>query len=420
MAKSFTPKDCHAIMQLLVEQATGQKNLTITNTADFVSAGEKVMATGMENVMNSLSIVMGKLLIASRPYTAKLSLIDAIDTAMYTNRVRKISFYAQETLESGNLNTDLHTNLKTGYDNNSNAGQSTGSQWEQHQAMPVELNYGGSSVWQDSLTIYDYQVKVAFRDEAEFAKFMAGALQEKYNDIESQKEAFNRLAILNHMGAVYDVNAEGSVKNLTALYNAEFGTSYTSEQLRTVHADSFYKFFVATLKTDMDALEKRSAKRHWSIPKIVGGVTYKILRHTPKKNQRLMLYKPLITRAETYVLPAVFNKMYLDIDKQYEGVTGWQVEDSPAINVTPAIPDFDSTSNGLQREGAAVKLDYVVGMLYDQDALMVDYQLEDASSTVREARKHYRNLWWTYVRNVIDDVSENTILYIMKDEAAKK
>ena len=59
-------------------------------------------------------------------------------------------------------------------------------------------------------------------------------------------------------------------------------------------------------------------------------------------------------------------------------------------------------------------------MLYDQDALMVDYQLEDASSTVREARKHYRNLWWTYVRNVIDDVSENTILYIMKDEVSKK
>ena len=101
--RSFTPKDCHTLMGLLVEQATGQENVQITNTADFVSAGEKVMGTGMENVMNSLSIIIGKLLVASRPYQAKMSLIDAINTAMRELFLQIVYGRSQTAFSEGGL-----------------------------------------------------------------------------------------------------------------------------------------------------------------------------------------------------------------------------------------------------------------------------------------------------------------------------
>jgi hypothetical protein len=81
------------------------------------------------------------------------------------------------------------------------------------------------------------------------------------------------------------------------------------------------------------------------------------------------------------------------------------------ISVTPAIPD---TSNpAAQKAGSAVTLDNVVGVLFDEDALMVDYQLETALSTSVEARKHYRNVWYTYAKNSICDFTEKGILYYL-------
>ena len=68
MARVFTPQDCHALMNLLVRQATGQTELTVVDTSSFVSAGEKVLATGFENVFNSINLVYGRLIVASRSY----------------------------------------------------------------------------------------------------------------------------------------------------------------------------------------------------------------------------------------------------------------------------------------------------------------------------------------------------------------
>ena len=101
--------------------------------------------------------------------------------------------------------------------------------------MPLEVNFGGRDVWQDSLTRYKYQIQQAFRSEEDFIEFVNGFITEKQNDIESQKEAFNRMLILNMIGAIYNCgdNMQGSKVNLTKAYNDKFGTSYTSEQLRT-------------------------------------------------------------------------------------------------------------------------------------------------------------------------------------------
>lgn len=419
MAKSYTPQDIHSLMNLLVKEATGQSNIAVVDSSTFVSAGETVLATGVENTLNSLAIVLGRTLMAVRPYKAKLQIINSMNTALYTSRLRKISFYARENEESGDWNTNLKTNLKTGYDNGSNGGASTASMWVQNQPVALEMNFGGQDVWETSTTIYEDQLKVAFRSEAEFAEFISGIMTEKANDIESTKEAYNRMAVLNHIAGTIDVDAvinKGSVINLTKAYNDEFGTSYTSEELRTTYLTEFLEFFVAEFKIASDYMTNRSANYHWSPAKSIDGTNYTLLRHTPKDKQRTILFSPLFTRAKSRVFPEIFNDQYLKMEN-YEGVTYWQSINTPsAIDVTPAIPDVAGTNNGAQTAGEEVSLDYVVGMIYDADALMIDYQLEAANTTPLEARKRYRNMWWTFSKNVIDDFTENTIVFIMKDD----
>ena len=417
MARSLTARDCHALMNLLVKEATGQDGtIQVVDSSTFVSAGEQVLATGTENVLNALSLVLGRTFMAVRPYNAKLSLINAVNTGEYTHRMRKISFYSREAQASGDWNTQLYTNLADGFTNGQNVAdgdaQSTKSMWEQNQPVPLELNFAGQSVWEDSTTIYEYQLQQAFRSEGEFADFVGGIMTERGNDIESQKEAFNRMTILNYMAGAYDLSASapGSVVNLTAAFNTKFGTSYTSAQLRTTYLKEFCMFLASRIKIDSDMLTNRSQKAHWTPTK----EGYTLLRHTPKDRQRLMLYNPLLVDTQAFVFPELFNDSYLKLEN-YEGVMFWQNENDPsAIKVTPAIPNVSTPASG-QTAGSNVDLAYVVGMLYDVDALMIDYQLERSATTPLEARKGYRNMWWTFSKNAINDFTENHILYYMAD-----
>lgn len=415
MARTLTARDCHALMNLLVKEATGQDALIqAVDSSTFVAAGETVLATGTENVLNALSLVLGRTFMAVRPYNAKLSLINAINTGEYTHRMRKISFYSRAAQASGDWNTQLYTNLADGFTNGQNindgTAQSTKSMWEQNQPVPLEMNFAGQSVWEDSTTIYEYQLQQAFRSEDNFAEFIGGIMTERGNDIESQKEAFNRMTLLNFMAGVYDLNQTGSVVNLTSAFNTEFGTSYTSAELRSTYLKEFCMFLAAKIKIDSDMLTNRSVKAHWSPAK----EGYALLRHTPKDRQRLMLYNPLMIKTQAYVFPELFNEQYLKMEN-YEGVMYWQNENDPsAIKVTPAIPDTTGLT-GTQTAGDTVSLGYVVGMLYDVDALMIDYQLERSATTPLEARKGYRNMWWTFSKNAINDFTENAIIYIMKD-----
>lgn len=415
MARTLTTKDAYSIMNLLVEEATGQKSsIQAVDSSTFVSAGETVLASGTENTLSALALVLGRTFMAVRPYEAKLKIMNTLNSGIYANRLRKISFYSRAAEIDGASNTDLKTNFAMGYDNGTNSSASASSMWVQNQPVPLQMTFAGSSEWQDSTTIYEKQLQVAFRSESEFLDFVAAIMTERGNDIESQKEAFNRLTLLNFIGGVYNLSASnGSCINLTSAFNTAFGTSYTTAQLQTTYLTEFLEFFVSTFKTVSDSLEYRSAKYHWSPAKTISGTSYTLLRHTPKSKQKFIAYKPFWNKAEAMVKPAIFNEQYLNIGN-FEGVQFWQNEyDSAKIDIKPAIPDTSDPT--AQKAGSRVQLAYVLGLIYDEDAIMVDYQLDDASVTPKEARKHYHNIWWTFRRNAINDFTENAVLFYMAD-----
>lgn len=426
MARAYTPRDAHTLMNALVEQATGAQSITVVDTSTFVSAGELVMSTGLENVYNALSILVGRTYAAVRPYDARLQLINAVNSGVYTNRFRKISYYSKPAKPSGWFNTQLFTNLKDGFTAGQNEDaqgnpHSTKSQYEINSGVPLEMNFGGSSTWQESLTIFENQLKVAFRSESEFMAFWTGLVTQKDNDIEMEKEAFNRMTLLNHMAARVDFANQklipGGAVNMTAAFNSRFGTAYTSAQLRTTYLTDFLAFLTSQIKLYSKQMRLNSLNYHWTPTLQRDGVTYNRLnRHTPKQNQRLLLYSPLLLEAESQVFSQVFHPEYLDVEN-YEGVTFWQAEDAtmtnnPKLDVTPAVTD---PNTGLQKAGNRIQLDYVIGMLYDEDAIMVDYQLETTNTSPLEARKGYRTQWYTFAKNAISDLTENGIVFYMAD-----
>ena len=421
MSRLLTVRDAYQIMNALVKEATGQQStIQSEDLSAYVSAGESVLATGRENTLNALSMVLGRTIIAIRPYKAQFNLIQTEDAGTYTNRLRKISYMAKEAQATGWYNTDLNpANLYNGRDNHGSTTtglEAVGTQWEQNKPVPYEVNFGGSYAWDSSITIYEDQIDMAFRDPAEMARFASGYMTRYRNDIEVRKETENRLAVLNYIGGAYDLAAQAnlSVVDLTAAFNARMGTNYTGTQLRTTYLKDFLAFFVSFLKIQMKNMRVESADYHVNPTVTQDGVTYDYLpRHTSRENLRCMLYSPLFTEAEALVLPEIFNTQYLDIDTQYEEVLFWQNKENPSsVNITPAVPNF---TTGEQGAGAAVNLPYVVGLLFDKDAILTQYCLDRALSTPVEARKGYRNIWNHNRRNAINDFTENHILLYMNE-----
>lgn len=391
----LTPKEGYALMNLLVAETTGVNNtISVVDTSSFISAGETVLATGKENVLNALSIVIGRTMVMTEPYEAKFKIINEEDESLYEQHVRALIPYDDKAVPEGSWNTDLYTNLANGFDNGSNSGSSVASMWEQHRKDFLELNFAGMVVWSYGITLDEDAFKVAFTNVNDFTNFVSGIMTEVDNDLEQEKEAFRRAVFINRLAqSINDESNYGTAVNLTAAYNTKFGTQYTSEQLRTTYLKSFLEFLTSYIKNLSNMLTYRSKKFHNPYTKTVGTapntVEYNVLTQTKKSNQKMVLYRPLIIDAEAMVMPEIFNPNYLSIDN-YEGVDFFQnIEAGAAINVTPT-----AVVNGVQTAGDTVECPYIVGAIWDDRALRCGTFLDSAETTPLEARKKYRNIWW--------------------------
>lgn len=424
MARRLTVTDGYALINALSAELLGV-NATIqaVDESTFASVGESVLQAGTENVINTLSLVCSRDLVAIRPYNAKFRLINALDSGMFSNRVRKISYYAKNAVPTGASNTQLFAeNLGMGFDNGVHYDSSTPpvqksveSMWLQSTPVTYQAWFGGGIEWQYPYTLYENALKNAFRSPAEWTAFLNGFLVSVANDLETEKEAFSRGVVLNAIAGVADLTASmpKSFRNLKTEFNSKFGTSYTTAQLLSTYFSDFLAFFVATVKTDSDMLENRSTLYHWSPSKTVNGVSYVLPRQTKKADQRMMMISKFWNDAEALVMPAIFNPQYLQLEN-FEKIDYWQnINDPMAVKVTPAIPDVSDPS--AQTSGAAVSLATVLGIIFDRDAMMVDFHLESVESTPLEARKHYRTIWNTINKNPIWDATENMIVYYMAD-----
>lgn len=415
--KPLTPVDAYAVINELSKQALGAKAVTAVDATNFVSVGDQILATGTDNVINSISILVTRVVNKSRAYTGKLQSVMA-DSTTYGNRLLKRKTYSKEAIPAGNVNTDLNTNIGDGL-NAETSG--VGSQWDMSFAPALELSYGGSDVWSYQMpTVTEDALKDAFRNESEFVGFMNMRMTEAYNEIETNKESFARITVLNRIAGINKMVADGNlgaecVVDLVAYANKKSGKTYTRAEWLEEHREEFLKLIAVKLDTDSSRLEARTVKYHWSPAKTVDGVSYVLKQHTPKSAQKMLYYAPLIREMETVVLPTIFHADMLKnvVGKntsKAEGVEYWQAFDDgddfdgAAIKWTPAIPVGTTTEQDMP---------FVFGILYDEDGIMVNYQLDNVRSTPVHARKGIINTFANFKRLPINDFTDSAIVYVL-------
>lgn len=406
MANTLTPTDVYAIVNAMANEMYGTSNsLVAVNTSTFSTVGEAMLRSGYENTVNALSAVIGRTIIAARPYRGKFRIIMKVPQE-FGLITRKISFYSGKLEPS----TDFNTNL-------------AGSQivdgasidpWTITKTYPLEINFVGLKVTQKNYTVFRYQLKQAFQNEGAFSSFVSGLLIQIANDLEVDMDAENRLQVLNAIGATYNTGAgTRQAVNLTTEFNNFYSTSYTTAQLLSTYYEDFIKFFVMRLKGDMELMSEYNSLFHLTPAKSDdAGNTLILNRHTPADMRRLLLYMPMIRQAEATIFPSLFNDSYLKIEN-YEGVEYWQNPNVPAgVDIVPHQLD---TATGAGATGSRVQLDNVVALLFDRDALVTSVHIEDVITSPINNRGSYYNVTYHYGKDYQLDQTENMILYYMED-----
>lgn len=399
MANTLQPTDVYKLMNEIVEQATGNKELSVVDTTTFTSVGETLLRTGAENTLNAISTVLAKTIFSVRPYKGKLESL-RVSSERWGAMARKIIYLYEGTEASTDWNSDVNADALS--DGNSV------DMYKIKAPKAIQLNFYGTKLLQKHLTRFRDQLSIAFHSEAEFVQFIDGVMTEYANEIEMMNEAESRATLLNFMGGISSMGL--TEVDLVAEYNAEFGTSYSRAELLGAHLQSFMQFTASTIKTYSSRLTDMNSLYHANLS------GYKpIMRHTPKEKQKMIMYEPLFIKTEAQVYSALFNPKYLDIGS-FEGVNYWQSQTEPtAIHVKPNVLDVATgTSKNATTE---VDLDYVVGVLFDTDACGVMPQFDYASTTPFNSAGGYYNMYNHWRFNSYNDFTENAILFVLGEGA---
>lgn len=392
---SLIPYDAYTLINDIVKLATGRDDLKAVDTSSFVTVGETILRTGTENTLNAISTMVGKTIFSARPYKSKLSSLQ-VSEERWGLQVRKITPLRVGPEASQNWNTQQSPNQLAD-------GQSV-DMFTINKPKAVQLNFYGTKTLQRHITRFRDQLSPAFRNEAEFMAFWDAVMVEFNNETELENEAKTRATLLNYIAGIssmglYEVD-------LVKEYNDTFGTNYTRSQLLTSQLTSFMQFVAAQIPIYSDKLTDMSVIYHANIT----GYD-KIGRHTPKNRQKMIMYNPFFKTAQAQVFSSIFNPDYLNIG-DFEGVNYWQSQTNPLeISVTPNI--LNTATGSSQTAAAQVNLPYVLGLLYDEEAVGVMPQFSYASTTPFNSAGEYYNMFMHWRFNAYNDFTENGILFVL-------
>ena len=368
MANSYTPTDVYALVNEIVEQATGQKSIAVVDTTSFVSVGAQLVGTQIaaENTLNAISTVLARTIFSVRPYRGSLDIM-RVSAERWGAIIRKVIPLPMEAEKSQDMNTDIDGDQL-------DDGESI-DMFKINKPKVIQLAFWGTKKLQVHITRFRDQLSMAFTSEAEFMAFIDAVMTEFFNSLERMNEARTRGVLCNAIAGTYAMAATtpSCVVDLTAGYNTKYDTSYTREQLLTTYAESFLKYFVAEVKKYSKKLKDSTSLYHANV------LSKKILHHTPQNLQKFIAYEPYFIDSETQVLPTVYNDELLRI-VDYEGVNFWQDPATPEKIICK--PTYLKESDATTIDASdAVEIDCVIGLLYDIDFMGVLPQFDYAATS---------------------------------------
>lgn len=378
-------ENAYALIAELHEQATGQKVAAPVNSADFVSVAQATLAAGYEPVLNAISQVIGRTLVAVRPYTRKFAGLE-YSAEKWGGITRKISFGDRDPVSSPVFELVDGASV---------------DQQEVRKPDVLETRYVGSDIFQGHITIFRDQLDLAFSSAAELARFMSGLMTNFSNQKEQWLEELARNTLANFIGAKKIVNSGAGMVHLLTEYNALTGLSLTAT---TVRQPSNWPAFIRWVYARIDQISKKMTERSQLFQAPITGK--KIFRHTPVEDQKVYILDEFLSSIKAEVLSTTYNDSYLQL-ADTEAVGYWQdILEPDVVDVTPAYMDADGTV----KTGAEQDISAVIGVIFDRDAVGYNIYMDTIDASPFNAKGLYYNLFQNCRVMYTNDLTEKGVV----------
>lgn len=377
-----------ALLNNIVNQATGKNEMTGIATGDFLSVATTALNINTDNLLSAISQVLSKTIFSIRPYNAKFKGLMK-DNITFGNHVRKLNIGDKD------WENDLRYDLS---DNNSIDDQIV--------SIPkiLQTNFYGQNVYTRHYTIFRDQLNIALSSEVEFQRFITMIVQNCNDMIEQCHESTARMTLANFIGGkvLGDTN---NVIHLVTKYNDVAGTELTSDTVRQPsNFVPFIKWAFGYISYMSGLLTERTQKFHINV------TGKEISRHTPPNRQKLYLFSEFLADMDASVLSSIYNTNFLKW-ADHERVNFWQNINSPdGIQVYASYMMSDGTIKHDEVGGAVSN---IFGVLFDEEAMGITSCGQWSSASRFNARGGYTNFWYHFNDRYYNDFTENGVVFLL-------
>lgn len=390
---ALSANQIYTIVNEVAQQAMGSKTMAVVNNAGLVALGNTVLGSSetKNNFINALTDRIGRTIVSFRAYHSHFPDFER-DAIEWGNILQKLKV-AMPDAES-----DDSFNLQDG---------KSVDQYKINKPKVNQLLFTNEAPWQTHITVHLDELEKAFVDSSAMGAFISGMFGEVQNRIELAMENLSMDCVNNYMAEMIKRKTQrpSRVINLVTDFNTTYGYAGDSalKPEDALSDQSFLAYVVRRINKISSTMEYMTAGMY-NDTAYAGGDTQNGIysRHTPKSEQRLMLYIDLVNSLKTDIYSKSFNMNEVALDIPFQTVPFWQSLKTPdGINIQPASG------------GSAISQAAVMGILFDREAMgTFKNKYTSLTSPINAAGKYY-NVFYHMITMYYNDLTENAVVFLL-------
>lgn len=277
---------------------------------------------------------------------------------------------------------------------------SAGTTVNQFEFNPPEVTqkfYNAAVAWQIDCSFTDYQIRESFTSPEQMNRFMS-MIENRINvSMTIYRDSLVMRTINNFIGE--KLYASNGVVDLLAGYNATIASPITAAA--ALYDKDFLRYAALQIKLWVD---------RFRAPSVNFNTEEDNVSFTPKEYAHLVLHSDLAAGMEVYLQSDTYHDDLVKIG-DYETVPFWQSQgDKYQLAMTSRIEIELGSSTTASKK--AINRNYVVGVLFDRDALGVLCEHRRVTSAYNSNGEYWNNFYKQDTR-YFNDLAENGIVFVL-------
>ena len=334
------------------------------------------------------------------------ALIDRIGRNVYVSRTYK--GYApnvyRNSWEYGSIMSKVRCKMFEAQDNpawNLQKGQSV----DQFVYTPPEVSqkfFNHKNSWEIDCSFTDVQLRESFRSAEEMNRFISMIETTINNSKTIYKDSLVMRTINNFIGE--KIYANNGVIDLLAGYNETLDTPISAA--KAMRDKEFFRYAAMTIMLFVERFAAPSVNFN------LQEGDFEIVTFTPEEYSHLVLHSELAKAIEVYLQSDTYHDNLVKLTK-YETVPFWQIQgDQYRFADTSRIKAKLASSTASQSK--TIDRNYIVGILFDRDALGVLCENPRVNSSYNAKGEYYTNFYKEDEED-FNSLEENALVFVLGD-----